>query len=155
MIKPNTYTRLHIHFVFAVKYRKSLIQPPWDTRLHEYIAGVLKKFNHHPVCINSVPDHIHILADFKPTQSISDIVRVIKKESSSFINKEKLSTTPFHWQEGYGAFSVSHINLETIKNYIIRQREHHAKTSFEEEYQILLKKNKVDFNSAYIFQSPI
>ena len=155
MPKPNTYTRLHIHFVFAVKYRKSLIQYPWNTTLHKYIGGILQQLNHHPVCINSMPDHIHILAGINPTQSISDLVRVIKKESSTFINKENFLKTPFYWQEGYGAFSVSHIHLETIKNYIIRQQEHHAHTSFEKEYQIMLRKNNIDFNPAFVFKAPI
>jgi REP element-mobilizing transposase RayT len=155
MIRSNTYTRLHIHFVFAVKYRQALIQYPWSITLHKYIAGILQQLNHHPVSINSMPDHIHILAGINPTQSISDLMRTVKKESCLFINRKKFTSQKFQWQEGYGAFSVSHMHVPIITNYIIRQPQHHTKISFEDEYLMLLKKNQIDYNAAYVFHNPI
>lgn len=155
MLRSNTYTRLHIHFVFAVKYREAMIQYPWNITLHKYMAGILLKLKHHPVCINSMPDHIHILAGINPSQSIADVMRIIKKESSVFINESGFTTKKFQWQEGYGAFSVSHIHLETIKNYIVHQQQHHSNMSFSDEYLTLLKKNQIDYNPAYIFHKLI
>ncbi len=119
------------------------------------MAGILLKLKHHPVCINSMPDHIHILAGINPSQSIADVMRIIKKESSVFINESGFTTKKFQWQEGYGAFSVSHIHLETIKNYIAHQQQHHSNMSFSDEYLTLLKKNQIDYNPAYIFHKLI
>jgi len=137
--------------VFAVKYREAMIQYPWNIALHKYIAGILLKLHHHPICINSMPDHIHILAGINPSQSISDLMITVKKESNLFINKNRFTTKKFHWQEGYGAFSVSHMHLEKIKDYIVNQQQHHAKMSFTNEYLNILKKNQIDYNPAYIF----
>jgi putative transposase len=67
---PNTYTQIHIQFVFAVKYRKALIDPEWKDSLHQYITGIFQQNNHKMLQINSMPDHIHILVGFRPNQSI-------------------------------------------------------------------------------------
>jgi putative transposase len=65
---PNTYTQIHIQFVFAVKYRKALIDPEWKDPLHQYITGIFQQNNHKMLQINSMPDHIHILVGFRPIQ---------------------------------------------------------------------------------------
>jgi putative transposase len=153
-MKPNTYTQLHIHLVFAVKFRKALISPTWNHRLHEYIGGIIKYNKHQPLAINSMPDHIHILAGLNPNQAIADLIRFIKKDSTVFINKEKLATSHFNWQEGYGAFSVSHSRLAIVANYIHQQQEQHKKLSFKKEYTSLLDKHNIQYNTAYLFQDP-
>jgi putative transposase len=154
-MKPNTYTQLHIHFVFAVKFRKSLISFDWNQRLHEYIGGILKHNGHQPLAINAMPDHIHILAGLSPNQSIADLMRFVKKDSSVFINQEKLSISHFQWQEGYGAFSVSHSNVLTVANYIHQQEEHHQYLSFKKEYTGLLNKHNITYHVDHIFQDPL
>lgn len=153
-MKPNTYTQLHIHFVFAVKFRKSLISFDWNQRLHEYIGGIIKNHGHQPLAINAMPDHIHILAGLSPNQSIADLMRFVKKDSTVFINKEKLTPTHFKWQEGYGAFSVSHSRLLTVTNYIHQQEEHHRYLSFKKEYTGLLHKHDISYHKDHIFQDP-
>lgn len=153
-MKPNTYTQLHIHFVFAVKYRRSLISFNWNQRLHEYIGGIIKNNGHQPLAINSMPDHIHILIGLNPNQTIADLIRFIKKDSTVFINKEKLATSHFYWQEGYGAFSVSHSRLTNVADYIHRQQEHHKTLSFKKEYASLLDKHNIHYNTVYLFQDP-
>ncbi len=154
-MKPNTYTQLHIHLVFAVKFRRSLISLNWNQRLHKYIGGIINNNGHQSLAINSMPDHIHILLGLNPRQSISDLMRFIKKDSTLFINKEKLTSSHFNWQEGYGAFSVSHSNLRTVTNYIHNQQKHHHHLSFKNEYLGLLQKHDIEYTNAYLFQDPI
>jgi len=119
---PNTYTQLHIHYVFAVKYRAALIQPVWEERLHKYITGIISKNGHKLLAINSATDHIHMFMGINPNQSISEIMRLVKGDSSEFINKVKLTMNKFHRQEGYGAFSHSHSQIDQVVKYIQNQK---------------------------------
>jgi putative transposase len=101
---PNTYTQLYIHCVFAVKYRQAIIQPKWEDRLQKYITGILQNNGHKLLAINSMPDHLHFFVGLNPKQSISDMMRLTKGDSSEFINKEGFTKRKFYWQDGYGAF---------------------------------------------------
>lgn len=148
----NTYTQLHIHFVFAVKYRAAVIQPVWEERLHKYITGIVQNNNHKLLAINSAFDHLHLFTGLNPAQSISDLMRLVKGDSSEFINKHKLTTRRFSWQEGYGAFSNSHSQIQGVVNYIMNQKEHHRRKTFREEYESMLSDYGVDYNANYIFQ---
>jgi putative transposase len=90
-----------------------------------------------------------------PKQSISDMMRIVKGDSSEFINKEKLTRSKFNWQSGYGAFSNSRSQIDNVSKYILNQKEHHHKKSFKEEYIEILKDYKVDYDMKYIFQDLI
>jgi putative transposase len=149
---PNTYTQLFIHCVFAVKYRAAVIRPEWEDRLHKYIAGIVQHNGHKLLAINSVTDHLHLLVGLTPKQSISDMMRLVKGDSSEFINKEQLTKQKFNWQEGYGAFSHSRSQIDDVIKYILNQKEHHKKKTFREEYLKMLQDFQVDFNEQYIFQ---
>lgn len=102
--------------------------------------------------INGMSDHIHFLVGMKPDIAISDMVREVKKSSTNFIKEEKLTKFNFNWQTGFGAFSVSHSQLDKVINYIINQKEHHRKRTFKEEYIELLKKYKIEFDEKYLFE---
>ena len=102
---PNTYTQIHIQFVFAVKYREALIQKDWKENFHQFITGIFQENRHKIIQVNSMPDHIHILAGLRHHQSISSLIQNVKTESSKWIKEQHLSKHPFSWQEGYGAFS--------------------------------------------------
>ncbi len=115
---PNTYTQLYIHCVFAVKYRQAVIQPEWKERLHKYIAGIVQNNGHKLIAINSAEDHLHLFIGLNPKQSISDIMRLVKGDSSEFINKQAFAKTKFNWQEGYGAFSNSRSQINSVIWYI-------------------------------------
>ena len=97
---PNTYTQIHIQFVFAVKYRAALINPEWKGRLHQYVTGIFQANNHKMLQINSMPDHIHILIGMRPHQSISSLIQNVKTESSKWIKAQNFCRQPFAWQEG-------------------------------------------------------
>jgi putative transposase len=147
----NTYTQLYIHCVFAVKYRKATIQPAWEERLHKYITGILQNNGHKLLAINSMPDHLHFFAGLDPKQSISDMMRLVKGDSSEFINKQRFTDSKFQWQDGYGAFSNSRSQIDSVVKYIMNQKQHHSKKTFREEYLEILKDYAVEFDEKYIF----
>jgi putative transposase len=102
-----------------------------------------------------MPDHIHILVGLSPKQSISELMRLVKGDSSEFINKEKLTIGKFQWQDGYGAFSHSHSQIDSVIKYIINQKQHHHKKTFREEYIDMLKSFTIDYDEQYIFKDLI
>ena len=150
---PNTYTHIHIQCVFAVKYRQALIGKDWKDQLHKYITGIVQNHEHKMISINSMPDHLHMFFGFRPTQSLADLMRIVKGDSSEWINKERLSPAPFRWQNGYGAFSYSQSQIKMVANYIERQEEHHRKKTFLDEYKEFLNRFEVDHDEKYIFKS--
>jgi putative transposase len=95
----NTYTQIHIQFVFAVKYRAALIGNEWKERLHQYTTGIFRRNNHKMLQINSMPDHIHIFIGMRPHQSISSLMQLVKTETSLWIKEQNLCPSPFAWQE--------------------------------------------------------
>lgn len=148
----DTFTQIHIHAVIAVKYRAALIKPVWKDRLHKYIIGIVHNNGHKVLAINSMPDHLHLFFGFRPTQSLSDLMRKVKGESSEWINKQRLTPSHFHWQEGYGAFSYARSQVHDVIYYIQTQEEHHRKRTFREEYLYFLRKFEVPFEEKYIFK---
>ena len=150
----NTYTQLYIHFVFAVKYRAALLSSDWDERLRLYISAITQNNGHKMLAINNMPDHLHMLIGLNPGQSISDLMRLVKGDSSEWINKENLTQSKFKWQEGYGAFSHSKSQIDKVAKYIINQQEHHKKTDFLAEYRQMLTSFDIAFEEQYIFKLP-
>ena len=129
----NSYTQIHIQFVFAVKYRKALIGIEWKNRLHEYITGIFQMNNHKMLQINSMPDHIHIFIGMRPHQAVSSLIQNVKVESTKWIKEQKFCKGSFAWQEGYGAFSYSKSAVPEVIRYIQNQEIHHRKENFLEE----------------------
>ena len=150
----NTYTQLYVHCVFAVKYRASLLHTAWDEKLRLYIAATVQNDGHKMLAINNMPDHLHFLVGLNPKQSISDMMRFVKGDSSEWINKEKLTPHKFQWQEGYGAFSNSKSQVDSVVKYIANQQEHHKKTTFLDEYRNMLNKAGITYDEKYIFKLP-
>lgn len=150
----NTYTQLHIQFVFAVKYRRALISDAWKNDLHKYITGIIQANTHKMIQVNSMPDHIHILIGMRPTQSISSLVQNVKTETSKWIKDKGFCNTPFAWQEGYGAFSYSKSHMPAVIRYIQNQEAHHKKEALLTEYVHLLKAFDIDYDEQYIFKDP-
>lgn len=147
----NTYTQIHLQFVFAVKHRHSLINTSWKQELYSYISGIIEKQGHKLLAINGMPDHLHIFIGMRPTQSISDLLQDIKRNSALWINQKGFVNGKFEWQEGYGAFSYSKSHVSSVISYIENQEEHHKKISFRDEYLEFLKKFEIEYNEKYIF----
>ncbi len=149
---PGTFSQIYIQVVFAVKGRQNLIQPFWEENLYKYISGIVRKKEQKMLAINGMPDHIHFLIGMKPACCLSDLVREIKKSSNEFISERKFLRSKFQWQEGYGAFSYSHSNLDSVIKYVMNQKEHHKNKTFREEYMMLLNHFEIDFKEEYLFE---
>ena len=150
----NTYTQLHFQTVFAVQNRISLINPKWEEDLYKYITGIIKDFDHKPLFINGMPDHLHVVFGMRPYQSLSNLMENIKSGSSKWINDQRLIKGKFRWQDGFGAFSYSKSQLPAVINYVKNQKRHHQKKTFLEEYVEMLEKAEVEFNPKYLFHDP-
>ena len=147
----DTFSQIYIQYVFAVKGRENLLQKPWRDEIFKYIAGTIKGKNQKPIIVNGVADHVHVFVGLKPSMNIADLVRDIKNNSSNFINEKKFIRGKFSWQEGYGAFSYGHSQIDDVYQYIANQELHHQKKTFREEYMEFLQKFEVEFNEKYLF----
>lgn len=148
----NTYTQIYLQFVFAVQDRFSLIQNEWKDELHKYITGIVQNNKHKLIAINGMPNHIHVFIGYKPHQLVPDLLQDIKGSSSGWVNKKGFVKGKFHWQEGYGAFSYSHSQIDIVAKYIHNQEEHHRRKSFREEYLEFLKQFNLSFDKRYILK---
>ena len=148
----NTYTQCYLHLVFSPKHRESLIKKEWKILLEKYITGIVQTRNHKLLAISAMPDHIHIFLGYNVNDLIPDLVENIKTSSNAWINKEKLSKYKFDWQKGYGAFTHSKSQLDTVVKYILNQEKHHYKKTFQEEYLEILHRNEIDYKEEYIFE---
>lgn len=148
----NTYSQIYIQVVFAVAGREHLIGSGWKDELYKYITGIVRNHEQKLIAIGGVENHIHILLGIKPSIALSDLVREIKANSSRFVNEKRFVRGKFSWQEGFGAFSYSHSQLDDVIHYIQNQEEHHKRTNFKDEYLKFLKKYKIDFDEHYLFE---
>ena len=146
-----TFTQIYIQAIFAVNGRSNLLQKPWSDEVFKYMAGIIKNKGQKPIIVNGVANHVHMFVGLQPAMAISDLVRDVKNNTTNFINDRKLIGGKFSWQDGYGAFSYAHSQIETVYNYILRQEEHHKQKTFKEEYSDFLKKFNVEFNEKYLF----
>lgn len=147
-----SFTRLTYHVVFGTKYRRRSIGDPIRERLYEYIGGILRAKKGHLIEIGGVQDHVHILARLSPSLAVADVIRDVKANSSKWISEQPGAASIFEWQKGYGAFTVSYSQIETAREYIRRQAEHHRTTTFQEEYMAFLKRHGIEFRLEYLFE---
>jgi putative transposase len=148
----NTYTQLYVHYIFAVQNRQSLINNNIKEDVCKYISGIIEQQGHKVFAINGMPDHLHILVSMNPVQAPSEMMFHIKRSSSLWINKNKLTGNRFRWQEGFGAFSYGRSQIPIIAGYIERQQIHHRKKTFYEEYTEFLKAFDVEYDERYILK---
>jgi REP element-mobilizing transposase RayT len=148
----NTYTQIHLHVVFAVKYRRGVIQSDWQEQLYRYITGIVQGCGHKVLAINGMQDHVHLFFGMRPTQALSELMKQVKGGSAKWINENHLVLGRFAWQEGYGAFSYSRSQKEAVIMYINQQKEHHKTRTFREEYQEMLRKFEVDYQEQFVFK---
>ena len=147
----NTYTQIYVQIVFAVQGRQNLISEKIREKLEKYICGIVTNKKSKPLAIYCNPDHTHVFIGLHPSVSVSDMARDIKANSSKWINEEKLIKGKFSWQEGFGAFTYSKSQIDSVVKYILNQPEHHKKLTFREEYIDFLKKFEIDYDEKYLF----
>ncbi len=148
----NTYTQLNIQLIFSVQGRDCILKNSFRKEVFKYISGILKENNQYPLAVNGYFDHIHAFFELNPKDSISDIARIVKSNSSKWINNNNFIGTKFHWQEGYGAFSYSRSQRDKVIKYIANQEQHHKKKSFKNEYHDFLKAFEIEYDEKYMFQ---
>jgi REP element-mobilizing transposase RayT len=148
----NTFSQIYIQTVFAVRNRQSLIKQEFKEDLFKYITGIVTNQGQKLISINGMSDHIHVLIGLRPAMALADLVQEIKADSSNFVNREKFVRGKFSWQEGYGAFSYGHSQLDTIIRYIRNQAKHHQRNSFKNEYLTLLRRFDIAFEEKYVFE---
>ena len=151
----NTFTQIHLQLIFAVQNRISLIDKKWETQLHKYLTGIIQNHDHKMIIVNGMPDHLHIVIGMRPIQSLSDLMQIVKKDSSKWINDNQFVKDKFSWQEGYGAFSYSKSQLPKLINYVQNQKLHHEKKTFLQEYVGFLDKFEIKYEDRYLFHEVI
>jgi putative transposase len=147
---PTTHLSLQIHIVFSTKNRQPLIDPAWRNRLHAFLGGTVRTLGAVPLAIGGTADHVHLLIGLRATHRPADLVREIKGTSSRWMH-ETVGVRSFLWQEGYGAFTVSPCESDTVRVYIACQEEHHRRKTYQEEYIEFLKRNGVEYDERYLW----
>lgn len=148
----STFSQIYIQVVFAVKGRRDLLQKPWRDDVFRYMAGIIKGKGQKPIIVNGVADHVHLFIGLKPVMALSDLIRDVKNNTTNYINEGRFVKGRFSWQEGYGAFSYAHSQLDTVYRYIMNQEEHHRKKAFREEYMEFLQKFEIEHDDKYLFE---
>lgn len=151
----NSYTQMYIQAVFAVKYRKAVIENIWENELYESIGQLINECGCKSYIINGVEDHVHCLIGLRPIIAVSDLMQIVKGRSSKWINDNKLIRDRFEWQSGYGAFSYSKSYVNAVYKYILNQKEHHKNQTFKSEYLEMLNKFEVEYDEKYLFKDLI
>ncbi len=148
---PQSLARVYIHLVFSTKSRRPYLLDETRPSLHAYMATVLRNQGCVPLAINSVEDHIHLLFVMTRTVAISKVVERVKTSSSKWIKTQGPTYSHFAWQSGYGAFSVSESHLKRVETYIARQREHHKRKAFKDEFRALLLEYNVSYDERFVW----
>ena len=147
----NTFSQIYLQFVFAVKNREALIRKENKEDLHKYLTALVQNRKAKMLAVHCLPDHTHLFVGFDPSILISDFIKEVKVESNQFINSKNWFTSKFAWQNGYGVFSYSRSQIDTVIKYINNQETHHKKKTFREEYNEFLKKFEVEYKEEYLF----
>ncbi|MDK2971108.1 MAG: REP-associated tyrosine transposase [Candidatus Sumerlaeota bacterium] len=145
----HTHTVLLYHVVFSTKARLPCLTPQARELLFPYMSGIIANHGGSALLINGVADHVHILCQLRSQPDIATIVQAIKGGASSWYNREAKASPVLHWQEGYGAFTVSPSQKETVLHYIANQEAHHRRRTFAEEYEEMLVKSGVEFDKRF------
>ena len=148
---PQSLAQVHIHLVFSTKSRHPYLSDAVCPALHAYLATVLKNMGCHSISLGSVEDHIHVLFGLSRTIALSKVVETLKTSSSKWMKKQDVRLKHFAWQSGYGAFSVCASHVQTVRSYIGRQRDHHRKESFKDEFRALLRDYDIAYDERYVW----
>jgi putative transposase len=148
---PQSLAKVYLHVIFSTKNRESVLADEWREELFQVQGGATNNLGCHPMIVGGVADHVHLLFQLGRTVTIADVIGKIKSTSSLWINQTRGLPTPFHWQAGYAAFSVSQSNVEVVRDYIRRQPEHHIKQSFQDELREWLRKYEIEWDERYVW----
>lgn len=146
---PQSLAKVYVHAIFSTKNREPLLADEWREEMFQVLGGEANNVGCQALIAGGMPDHVHLLFQLGRTISIASAIGTIKSASSAWANQNH--TKEFHWQAGYGAFSVSQSNVEAVRDYIRRQPEHHSKQSFEQEFREWLQRYEVEWDERYVW----
>ena len=145
-----SFTNLLYHLIFSTKDRRPLITLDHQPRLYAYIGGIIRGLGGISLGINGMEDHVHVLAKLRPDRALSDVLRDLKCNASGWMHDVFPRLADFSWQRGYAAFTVSQSHLPDVQRYLARQKEHHRKVSFRDEFILFLKANGIEYDERFI-----
>ncbi len=148
---PQSLSRILIHLIFSTKNRVPVLAPEIRAEVHPYLAAGLQENGCPSLQVGGTEDHVHLLFGLSRTWTVAQVVEEVKVSSSKWIKTKGPGFADFHWQAGYGAFSVSQSNAAAVVRYIQNQMEHHRKTTFQEEYQNFLRRHRVVYDDRYVW----
>jgi putative transposase len=148
---PQSLSSILIHLVFSTKNREPFIMPAIESELHPYMATIFREHNSPSLIIDGTRDHVHTLFALGRTITIADLAEEVKTGSSKWIKTKGREFRNFHWQKGYGGFSIGQSNVAALKRYIRNQKQHHRRLSFQDEYRDFLKRYEIVFDERYVW----
>ena len=146
----DSYTNLLYHIVFSTKNRLPIIRPECEPGLYDYVGGIVRGLGGVSLALNGTEDHLHLLAKLRPDKSLSDVLRELKANASGWMHDVFPELKNFTWQRGYGAFTVSQSHVRSVCSYIERQKEHHRRISFRDEFLVFLRRNEIEFDERFV-----
>ncbi len=148
---PQSLVKNLVHLVFSTKHRTACLDDEVRPRLWAYQVGILQQWDSPALVIGGFTDHVHLLFALSKNHALKKIVEEVKKGSSIWIKEQSPQLGDFHWQNGYGAFSVSESNAAAVRTYIQNQERHHRTMSFQDELRELLRRHGVEFDERYVW----
>jgi putative transposase len=142
----------YLHIIFSTKHRAALINDKVEEDLYAYLGGICKNLDCQPIKIGGYVDHVHVLCMLSKKIALVKLLEELKSHSSKWIKTKGAGLENFYWQDGYGAFSVNPSEIDAVIKYIANQKEHHIKTTFQDEYRAFLKKYKVEYDERYVWE---
>lgn len=140
-----------VHLVFSTKNREPFITPIIEAELHPYMTTVLRELKSPSLAIDGTSDHVHVLFSLARVVTVAYLVEDLKTSTSKWIKTKEHEFRNFHWQRGYGAFSIGQSNLEILKRYLRNQKAHHQRLTFQDEYRKFLTSYGVEYDERYVW----
>jgi REP element-mobilizing transposase RayT len=140
-----------IHLIYSTKNRTACLTPDIRPKLFAYQAGIFHQWESPALIIGGETDHVHALFVLSKNHTLVKVIEEVKRGSSKWLKDQCGSFSQFHWQNGYGAFSVSQSSVARVRRYIEEQTEHHRKRSFQEEFRLFLKRYGVEYDERYVW----
>lgn len=149
---PQSLVQIYVHLVFSTSDRhRYLGDASLREKVHEYLGGICRGLKAPVLRVGGTEDHVHVLCRLASTLSPAYLVRDIKKDSSIWIKTLDSQLRDFHWQQGYGAFSVSPSHVDGLVGYIENQVDHHKTETFQDEFRRLCQKYNVEIDERYVW----
>lgn len=145
-VMPQSLSQIYVHAIFSTKNREPVLLDPWRDELFTMLGGIANNIGCQTMLVGGVADHVHHLFRLSRTITLADAVGRLKSNSSLWVNQHQTGGVPFHWQSGHAAFSVSQSKVETVREYIRRQPEHHQTVSFREELRTWLREYEIEWD---------